>query len=376
MPYKAKISQGWAYRGNREMKKGALKRGITSIILTSAIIIVLILVTPAEAVQVNISTDKKEYSINETVTFNLNIDIETGERVPIKELTLKLNGIERCKFKVDGEIISGCQNMTITPVQILNFGYGYRQGTGFGFDGSTTGIKQTIYGYGYGYGYSPMETGELKYEITWQTGEADWGTYTATLEALAQNEESFTYISDPTTFKVRKGILATQAKAELRGSGGKATDIMGTSFLDVEQKSSISFFGDLRSVDSGAAGVIALNVDMYKLDGMHRVLRVRMKPAILKEFHRDFIEVEGLAQIEIRTTKKGQKNQKIIDEAHVVVEVDIPNKRVRIFSDDAETPFLIEDITITSLNYVEYEKKLGIRRGIPTQLIEVFRLSY
>ncbi|MFH1332069.1 MAG: hypothetical protein ABIH63_02175, partial [archaeon] len=357
--------------------KGALKRGITSIILTSAIIIVLILVTPAEAVEVSISTDKKEYSINETVTFNVNINIEDQERVPVKELTLKLNGMEKCKFKPDGEIISGCNNMTITPVQILNYGYGYRQGTGFGFDGTSFGVKQTIYGYGYGYGYAPMEPAELKYEIKWQTGEADWGTYNAILEAFAQNtEESFTYISGTATFKVRKGILATQAKAELRAADGKATDIQGISFLDVEEKSSISFYGDLRSTDSNAAGVIALNVDMYKLDGMHRVLRVRMKPSILKEFHRDFIELEGLAQIEIRTTKKGTKNQKIIDEAHVVVEVDIPNKRAKVYSDDQETPFIIEDIKITQLDYVEYEKKLGIRRGIPTQLLEVFRLSY
>ena len=358
------------------MKKGEIKRGVTSLILTSSIILVLILVAPAEAVEVSISTDKSEYKIKETVTFNLKIDIQDEERVPVKELTLKLNGIERCKFKVNGEIISGCQNMTITPVQILNYGYGYRQGTGFGNDGSTTGIKQTIYGYGYGYGYSPMEPAELKYEVKWQTEETDFGSYTATLEALAQNEKSFTYISEPTKFKVRKGVLATQAKAEVRGEGGKAADILGTSFEDVEAKSSIAFFGDLRSADSEAAGVIALNVDMYKLDGTHRTLKVRMNPKILKEFHKDMIEVEGLGKIDIRTTKKGEKNQKIIDEAHVVVEVDIPNKKVKVYSDDLETPFLIEDIKIKSLDYVEYEKKLGIRRGIPTQLIEVFRLSY
>ncbi|MEM4266992.1 MAG: hypothetical protein QW404_02975 [Candidatus Nanoarchaeia archaeon] len=358
------------------MKKGQLKRGITSLILTSVILIVLILVVPAQAVEVSISTDKLAYKVGEVVTFTFKIDIKDQERVPIKELTLKLNGMEKCKFKPNGEIISGCQDMIITPVQVLNYGYGYRQGTGYGSDGTSIGVKQTIYGYGYGYGYVPMEPSELKYEVKWQTKDGDFGQYDAILEAFAQNgENSFTYISNTAPFKIRKGVLATNAKADVEARGGQAT--IKELPYEGSPKDSTYFYADLRTVDSEATGgKITLNADLYKADGTHTTLEVRMKPKILDDFHRDMIEVEGLAQITIKTTKKGTKNVKIIDEVHVVAEIDIKNRKVHVFSEDADNPFNVEDMKITMMDYREYEKKIGVRKGIPTQLIEVFRLSY
>jgi len=356
------------------MKKGELKKGVASLVLTSIIILTLVLMTPAQAVELNISTDKATYKINDIVTFNFKIDIQQSERVPIKELTLKINNIEKCKFKVNGEIISGCQNMTINQIQALNYGYGYMQGTGFGHNGAT-GIEQTTYGYGYGYGYSPMEPSELKYEIKWTTTENDFGDHEAILEAFAQNnEEEFTYISNTANFKIRKGILASQAKAEVNAGDGEAT-IKGMTFEE-NTKNKVDFYGDLRSVDSEAAGTIALNADMYKDDGTHRTLQVRMKPKILDDFHRDMIEVEGLAKIEIKTTKKGTKNEKILDEVHVIATVDIKNRMVKIVSEDSENPFSIENMKIKSLDYREYQKSMSTRKGIPVQLTEVFRLSF
>ncbi len=358
------------------MKKGELKRGVTSLILTIAILIVLTLITPAQAVEVKISTDKAAYKIGEVVTFYFSIDIEDQERVPIKELTLKLNGIEKCKFNPDGIIISGCQDMIITPVQVLNYGYGYRQGTGYGDDGTGIGVKQTIYGYGYGYGYSPMEPSELKYEVKWQTKDSDSGHYDAVLEAFAQNgETSFKYISNTAVFRIRKGLLVGYAKAEVEARGGEST-IKGINY-EGSPTDSTYFYADLRTVDSiSTGGKITLNADLYKADSTHTTLEVRMKPKILNDFHRDMIEVEGLAQITIKTTKKGTKNIKIIDEVHVVAEIDILNKKVHIFSEDEENPFSVGDMQITKLDYREYEKSIAIRKGVPTQLIEVFRLSY
>lgn len=354
------------------MKKGELKRGITSLILTSIIVLVLILVTPAEAVEVNISTDKGAYKAGEKVKFKFKIDIQQGERVPITELTLKLDGTEKCKFKPTGEIISGCENMTIEQEEAENFGYGYRQGTGFGDDGTSIGEKTTAFGYGYGYGYELEENSELEYEVEWGTTQDDFGEHKAVLEAKAENDKTFTYISNTAAFKIRKGLLATQAKVNAEAKEG-SIEIDGLTF-DTDGKNSMEFFAELRSVELEAAGNVVLNADLYG-DGLHKTFQMRLKPKILDEFHKDMVEVEGLAKIDLRTNKKGEKNKKIIDEVHVVVTIDIKNKTVKIVSEDEEHPFVVE-MKLKKLDYKEYEKKMGVRKGIPTQLVEVFRLSF
>ena len=87
-------------------------------------------------------------------------------------------------FDVDGNKISGCDDMTITPITTpsdnekgYGYGYGYEnyEEYGYGYD------YNFGYGYGYGYGGSALN---FKYKIILDTTDYETGDYESQLKAL------------------------------------------------------------------------------------------------------------------------------------------------------------------------------------------------
>ncbi len=187
------------------------KKKLFSIILTFAIVGLLILSGPTQAVQMSINTQKDVYSLKNQVIFTMEINIENSERVPLQNLNLHIthnnNDIKKCLFNLTGDPISGCSNIEITPLAIGqrgSLGFGNNLGTGFGNNGS--GLETATTNFGYGYGYNQ---GKLKYEIKWRLKDEnnlEEGAYEANLEAFAKlDNKEFTYLTkDKASFIIGK----------------------------------------------------------------------------------------------------------------------------------------------------------------------------
>ncbi len=188
-----------------------LKKNLLSLVFTLFVIGFLIMSGPVAAITLSLTTDKTIYATDGTITFEMSLDIETNERVPIQNLTLTIqdstnNVVKTCIFRPDGTAISGCDNVVITPeVDSSSYGYGDQFGYGYGYDGSSYGTQNNTFGYGYGYGYATDVTGEMKYTVEWDLSSetATEGTYGAQLSAVAQsNTNKYTFLSSKLYFTI------------------------------------------------------------------------------------------------------------------------------------------------------------------------------
>lgn len=175
--------------------------------MTVVIVLMLIFSGPAGAVYVGVDIEKTEFnSSDDFVNFTVWVNIESGERIPVQNLTLNITGPtnESCMFYLNGTNISGCSNVTITPISSVGNGsgtlYGYDWNDGYGYNFGS-GV-----GYGYVSGYDTNASAELRYNITWNltASGADDGSYTATLDVYASgNGTTHTYSSnEATTFSI------------------------------------------------------------------------------------------------------------------------------------------------------------------------------
>lgn len=181
------------------------KREIGSIFITLTVVIVLIFSIPVHALRVNLKTDKYIYNNENKVTFEVSIDIQRNEIVPIKYLRLKINNDIVCKFYPDGS--NSCGDFDITVINTGTEAAGERSAYGFGYEDEEYPSNDNVnYGFGYGFGEDPREREELKYEIEWDIENVPEGKYEAVLEAYAEDTDTeFTYVSNrPINFYVRK----------------------------------------------------------------------------------------------------------------------------------------------------------------------------
>lgn len=152
------------------------------------------------------STDKATYEdADDLVLFNISIDIENGERIPIQNITLYINDtLKQCTFLPDGTLLSGCDNIEIVSnyIESTSYDYGNLYGYGYGYGTGDYEYNATNYGYGYGYGVVNGYTGysgEITFLISWNitADSAPNGDYTAELEVLAsENGNTFTYATE------------------------------------------------------------------------------------------------------------------------------------------------------------------------------------
>ncbi|MFH1590308.1 MAG: hypothetical protein ABIC95_00110 [archaeon] len=159
------------------------------------------------AISLSLSTDKLAYLNGEpTVTFTAHIDIEDFENVPVRNVTLDINGGYRvCTFSLDGS--NDCPHMEVIVVRSGVTADGLMMGSGFGSNGSAWMNTTTYFGYGHGF-IDEVEHGELVFIIRWAIKDdgAAVGPYEAWLHALAASGDgntSFTYAStDPARFEI------------------------------------------------------------------------------------------------------------------------------------------------------------------------------
>ncbi|MCK5699364.1 MAG: hypothetical protein KAH93_05935, partial [Candidatus Aenigmarchaeota archaeon] len=117
-------------------------------IITFSIIAILLISGPVQAMTVKIMSLPGQATLGDEINFTLKIDIETGERIPIKEIMLNIDSTE-CRYHLNGTLNSSspanCSAFTLTQTQDAPYTYGQRYGYGSN--------NQQNYGYGYGYGY-------------------------------------------------------------------------------------------------------------------------------------------------------------------------------------------------------------------------------
>lgn len=171
------------------------KRRSLSVMFTFLIITTLILIGPAQAVQVNIITEPNNAVAGEDVIFVAEVKIEDQDAyVPITYTNVIFEGpdgfTETCKYTHDTGILE-CDldvevNFYVDAPQ--GYGYGYSYGYGYGYD------------FGYGYGYNQ---GNLFYSINWHTPtDMPGGNYSVKVVAVAEGEDTYEFSSEEETFEI------------------------------------------------------------------------------------------------------------------------------------------------------------------------------
>ncbi len=291
---------------------GAKKRNIATLAVTALIVLGLLLAGPAEAVKVNLQSDKNTYSGDDnTVTFSVSVDIQKNERVPIQTLTLRINdGFRTCEFLPDGN--SSCPNIDIHLIHPGVVSTGDQQDKGFGFENTEAPHDQkTDFGFGYGFEEEQKKAGfkgELTYEIKWHIGDDSVpnGKYTASLEAFAQNGEThFTYITkNPKSFNINvKSSTEGGEKHRAKFSG----DYAEIDHIDDESdfsKENAQLVAEVKK-ESSVNGYTSLNAYAEESDTTKVQLEVQMKNFDLDAFTIDHIEFDSMADVVYHKTKQG-----------------------------------------------------------------------
>lgn len=280
-------------------------------------VIILIIVGPAEAINISADTDKRNYETDEEIKFEVSVEANVNE--DFETLTLILNGDEVCTFDKDGNIIDGCNNMAIE----LDDKFGYPD------------IK-------FDYLITLKNPEEGRYEGFVRVNEAN----------ILSKLINFIVNEKPRPFVGRH--------VDVHGIDGDIINILKETGFG-NQKT--SFQMAMREVlDSGVvngAGNVNLNLVGKKSDSTRVELHLRADPIKIEVFTNDRIKIKGPAKIEYHRTKRGiwgngewvgrEDPIRIVrDLSSVIVDIDLENEKIDIKS-NAEEKFEIQDIDITVL---------------------------
>jgi uncharacterized membrane protein YgcG len=149
------------------------KRRLFSVIITGFVLGMLVLIGPAEALNLSLSGFRTTpYQVNEVVSFQGKIIIEEQEIVPLTTVELEVNDEIVCVFDINGNKLSSCEGVNVSLIsKTIGYGYGYGYGSfERGWNGgnrSSNAGNYNVNNPGYGYGYGGL--GELEYNITIET---------------------------------------------------------------------------------------------------------------------------------------------------------------------------------------------------------------
>lgn len=176
------------------MNKKGKKQNLVSLLLTILVIAMYLIPNFAQAVSVNVLTDKAEYTPTDSiVNANLTVTIREGERIPVQDLSLLLNDIEICKFNFDGSKITACTGITIAQISPGAYGEGILNAT----DEATS--EFTSFGYGLlEYGYTDV----VSYNILLDKTGLEADTYELKLSVNAVGTVNSHIYSGETLFDV------------------------------------------------------------------------------------------------------------------------------------------------------------------------------
>jgi hypothetical protein len=185
--------------------RGRGKSLVPSTIITLAIVAMLILSGPAQAVSVLIS-GQDSFTNDKNIEFQLAIELNENDKfVPLSNISLDLTGnvSKRAVFDLNGKRISGNCGIEINPVlapNSSNFGYGsgsgYDTGTGYGYDFGNG------YGYGYGYGGGGGKISFI-YNVSIENTCLSTGSYTVV--ATLNTNQNVAFHSSPFNFVLKPG---------------------------------------------------------------------------------------------------------------------------------------------------------------------------
>ena len=160
------------------------KRHLTKLyssLMTIMILGLIIFAGPAQAFSLNIDISNTTPVKGDITTITAELNINSEERLPVENLTLELDGPTQlsCHFFPNGNIISGCNDIIITPLSTSSYTFGNQTGN---FSNTTYN-----FGYGYGYGYNIQE--KLSYKIELNTSNLNLGVYETTFKVKIGSEE-------------------------------------------------------------------------------------------------------------------------------------------------------------------------------------------
>ncbi len=175
------------------------RKFLSGLFITAIIILTIASIPPAQSVNVTLELDKGSYAQGDTIFCTLTIDIDVGERIPIDNIQLIIDGPAQglIVLSPSGAVISSDMDVTLVsgPQLPLPYGYGYL----FGYDG------QTGYGYEFGYGYG-YGTSTLTYVLQINTGDSPAGTYSARVEVNTGNINHPIFSSDSIYFEIVSAV--------------------------------------------------------------------------------------------------------------------------------------------------------------------------
>ena len=224
-------------------KKG--KKELVSVLIVAIVVAMLVFSGPASAVTVNLEVTGGQdvegvryYKEGEVVSFTVEVIIEAAELLPIRNLTLNINGSspKTCVFYPDGTPDRGCENVIIAPLQVVPGYFGYGYGYGYGYQDYGYGYRYGYdyrvgygypFGYGYGYGYNPTYPTQLKYNVTWNitADNAADDSYIASLDVYASDGTSHHIFSSPlASFSVDRTAPCTSGHTPANGATGVSID--------------------------------------------------------------------------------------------------------------------------------------------------------
>lgn len=209
-----------------------------SIILTLCVISALVFSGPVNAVNVQIHNLPTSADSVSSITFTASVDIQSGERIPVKNLTVKLTNTAgqinyTCVFMVNGTSLNGCTGISIKSLtqNAINYSNGPMWGYGYGFDDSSglTNYSNTTFFDGFGYGYvasysnNTYPYGILSYNITLVTPNLNSDTlysvsFSALVEDLAGKQRTYQTVT-PAWITVNAASVSPTVPSDSSGSG-------------------------------------------------------------------------------------------------------------------------------------------------------------
>jgi PGF-pre-PGF domain-containing protein len=201
---------------------------ISSVGITLAIVLMLILSGPASAVTIKISGLDTEYTKGNNVEFQVSITLHSPDKfVPISNFSLNLTGptSKIWIFDPNGTVISADPtNIVITNISTPNASvYGF--GEGYGVDSITDEGFDFGSGFGYGSNFGAGNTSNVTftYNVTLYTTNLATGTYKVTANLNTDNSTKPSFTSSEATFTVKAASSSPGSTGGSSGGGGGGT---------------------------------------------------------------------------------------------------------------------------------------------------------
>ncbi|MCD4760163.1 LamG domain-containing protein [archaeon] len=162
-----------------------------SVVFTLAVIVMLVFLGPASAVQVILS-QPSDITQGQAVSFDITVEFDNPDQyLPIQYTDIIFTGPndfeETCRVYNDGSYDNCDLNIDVT----VSFDTGYGDGLGFGYDYNDGNYYNFGEGYGYGYGYYGT-TPEISYNIIWHTPSGiNPGEYEVRADMYAIGEDQY-----------------------------------------------------------------------------------------------------------------------------------------------------------------------------------------